>query len=105
MTRSRFQHPPTEQLRLPAVLHALSDPTRLEIARVLAERGEAVCGDFQHLCALSTLTHHFRVLRDAGVIRTEADGTCNRSALRREDVEGRFPGVLPAVLQAAEADR
>ena len=59
--------PHTEELELVSVLHALSDPVRLEIVRALAESGEGrPCGSFQVPVTKSTLTHHFRVLREAG---------------------------------------
>jgi DNA-binding transcriptional ArsR family regulator len=46
------------------------------------------------------MTHHFRVLREAGVIRQERVGTTKLTALRRDDLESRFPGLLDAVLRA-----
>ena len=51
----------------------------------------------------STLTHHFRVLREAGVIEQRADGTARLNSLRREDLEQRFPGLLDAVLGSVPA--
>ena len=94
-----LQHPTKEQLELPAVLHALSDPQRLQIVRVLAEAGEPRrCGSFGLPVSKSTATHHFRVLREAGVIRQHAEGTARMSALRTNDLNERFPGLLDAVL-------
>ncbi len=94
--------PHTEELELVSVLHALSDPVRLEIVRALAESGEGrPCGSFQVPVTKSTLTHHFRVLREAGVIAQRHDGTTKITTLRRDDVEFRFPGLLDAVLSAA----
>ena len=49
----------------------------------------------------STCTHHFRVLREAGVIRQRVEGTTRLNSLRREDLDSRFPGLLDSVLQAA----
>jgi DNA-binding transcriptional ArsR family regulator len=50
--------------------------------------------------APSTLTHHFRVLRDAGIIRQREDGNRRWTALRAEDLQSRFPGVLDAIVTA-----
>jgi DNA-binding transcriptional ArsR family regulator len=95
-------HPPSEDLELGAVLHALSDPQRLSIVRTLAEDPEPRrCGTFGLEISKSTLTHHFRVLREAGIIEQRSDGTAKFNSLRREDLEQRFPGLLDAVLSSA----
>jgi len=84
---------------LPAVLHALSDPQRLEIVRTLAESAAPCpCGSIELGVAKSTMTHHYRVLRESGVIRQERKGTMKLTELRRQDLEARFPGLLDAVL-------
>lgn len=97
-----FPHPDRDQIELAAVLHALSDPQRLTIVRELAAADEPrACGSFALEVAKSTRTHHFRVLREAGVIRQYRDGTSRLSTLRRDDLDARFPGLLDAVLRAA----
>jgi DNA-binding transcriptional ArsR family regulator len=101
MTDTHLVHPRVEDLELPAVLHALSDPIRLRIVRDLAEGGACNCGTFAVPVAKSTLSHHLRVLRDAGVTFTDPVGTSRIVSLRREDLDGRFPGLLDAVLAAA----
>lgn len=94
-------HPDTEELELPAVLHALSDPVRLTIVAALAAGGEQTCKSFALPVTKSTCTHHFRVLREAGVIRQRVEGTTRLNSLRREELESRFPGLLDAVLRGA----
>lgn len=97
-----LHHPTVEELELEAVLHALSDPQRLRIVRVLAD--EPVprrCGSFDAHVTKSTLTHHFRVLREAGVIRQQEAGTSRLNSLRRDDLDVRFPGLLDAILASA----
>src|SRR5277367_1398505 len=64
-----LHHPATEKLELAAVLHALSDPMRLRIVVGLAVEGDRPCGSFGLPVTKSTCTHHFKVLREAGVIR------------------------------------
>ena len=95
-------HPATEDIELAAVLHALSDPQRLRIVGMLAEdEAPRRCGSFDLDVTKSTLTHHFRVLREAGVIEQRVEGTAKLNSLRREDLDQRFPGLLDAVLGTA----
>jgi DNA-binding transcriptional ArsR family regulator len=95
-------HPPREDLELASVLHALSDPQRLRIVQVLAEDPEPRrCGTFGLGVTKSTMTHHFRILREAGIIEQRCEGTAKLNALRRDDLEARFPGLLDAVLQSS----
>jgi DNA-binding transcriptional ArsR family regulator len=94
-------HPPTDELDLAAVLHALSDPVRLGIVAGLAGGDERTCGSFDVAVTKSTCTHHFRVLREAGLIRQRQQGTMRLNSLRRDDLEARFPGLLGTILKAA----
>ena len=81
------------------MLHALSDPARLEIVHRLAAGSEEwSCGRFELGLSKATLSHHFRVLREAGVVRTRPDGRKRLLSLREEDLNARFPGLLAAVL-------
>jgi DNA-binding transcriptional ArsR family regulator len=103
-TTESIAHPAAEELELGAVLHALSDPVRLQIVAKLAHsEGDHTCGSFALPVTKSTCTHHFKVLREAGVIRQRAQGTTRLNQLRREDLDTRFPGLLDTVLRAAEA--
>jgi DNA-binding transcriptional ArsR family regulator len=98
-----LHHPARTEFELPAVLHALSDPQRLQIVRELAGAAAALpCGAIELGVAKSTMTHHFRVLRESGVIRQERAGTTRLTSLRREDLDARFPGLLDAVLSSAD---
>jgi DNA-binding transcriptional ArsR family regulator len=101
MSDHQLNHPPVDKLELAAVLHALSDPIRLRIVRELAAHGACNCGTFAVPVAKSTLSHHLRVLREAGLTRTEPHGTQRVVSLRRDDLDARFPGLLDAVLAAA----
>ena len=94
--------PAPAEIELAAVLHALSDPVRLRIVAALAATAEPPsCGSFDLPVTKSTCTHHFKVLRDAGVISQRQQGTARLNSLRREDLDARFPGLLASVLQAA----
>jgi DNA-binding transcriptional ArsR family regulator len=95
-------HPPVDEIELCAVLHAFSDPMRLKMVAELAESGgERTCSSFDLPIAKSTCTHHFKVLREAGVIRQRVCGTKRVSTLRRDDLDARFPGLLESVLTGA----
>ena len=93
---------PRSELDLAAVLHALSDPMRLRIvASLAASSGEHTCGSFDLPVTKSTCSHHFKVLRDAGIIEQRQQGTARLNTLRRDDLDARFPGLLDSVLAAA----
>jgi DNA-binding transcriptional ArsR family regulator len=93
-----LHHPSPDSLELPVVLHALSDPARLSIVRELGAAGECCCGDFDLGLSKPTLSHHLRVLREAGLTTTRCDGRKRLISLRADDLEERFPGLLEAVL-------
>jgi DNA-binding transcriptional ArsR family regulator len=93
-------HPERDEIELAAVLHALSDPMRLRIVVALAGGEERTCKSIDLPVVKSTCTHHFRVLRESGVIRQRQEGTARLNSLRRDELEARFPGLLDAVLVA-----
>lgn len=94
-------HPEAEDIALSAVLAALSDPFRLAIVRRLAESGaEIACSGLGDASYKTRLSYHLRILREAGVTRTRAQGTARLVSLRREDLDRRFPGLLDVVLKA-----
>ncbi|HLI57736.1 MAG TPA: helix-turn-helix transcriptional regulator [Actinomycetota bacterium] len=101
-TSNELYHPPAGDIALTDVLHALSDPIRLELVRILDECGEErTCGSFNLPIAKSTATHHWRVLREAGVVAAREEGTHKYHRLRREDLDARFPGLLDSILASA----
>ncbi|MCX5087606.1 helix-turn-helix domain-containing protein [Streptomyces sp. NBC_00365] len=79
-------------MTLPRLLGAFSDPTRLGIVRVLSDGAERGWGQLRAPVAKSTLSHHLKVLREAGVTRTRQDGTRCFVTLRRDSLDVRFPG-------------
>jgi len=87
-------------MSLPAVLHALSDPVRLRIVSQLSDGAERSCGSLDLPVAKSTCSHHFRVLREAGVVAQRVEGKCRFNRLLADELEQRFPGLLDAVLLA-----
>jgi DNA-binding transcriptional ArsR family regulator len=94
--------PARDALRLDEVLHALSDPVRLQIVLALDEAAEELaCGQFPIPVSKSTASHHFKVLREAGVLESRYEGTRRLHTLRRDDLDARFPDLLDAVLDAA----
>jgi DNA-binding transcriptional ArsR family regulator len=99
-----IEHPGVDAFDLVAVLSALSDPIRLRIVRELAGGAERSCGSFELPVGKSTCTHHFRVLREAGLIRTRLDGKTRMNSLRAAELEQRFPGLIGSVLTAAASD-
>ncbi|MEO3824282.1 ArsR family transcriptional regulator [Actinomadura sp. B10D3] len=97
-------HPEPGEMSLVAVLGALSDPIRVGLVRVLSDGRERGWGQLRAPVAKSTLSHHLRILRDAGLTRTRQEGTRCFVVLRRHDLDTRFPGLLDAVLETADND-
>ncbi|WP_329454083.1 ArsR/SmtB family transcription factor [Streptomyces sp. NBC_01497] len=103
-TANELVHPERDQLDFTAVLAALADPLRLAIVGRLAEVGqsaEPACVSFALPVSRSTQSGHFKVLREAGVIRQRDEGTRRLNRLRREDLDARFPGLLDVVIAQA----
>lgn len=101
----QFVHPAREDISLAGVLAALADPMRLRIVKALLQEGDcmscvaaAPCPDIPK----STLSNHFRVLREAGLIRTTKKGVEHRNVVREADINARFPGLLKAIMKHAD---
>ncbi|KHN51895.1 ArsR/SmtB family transcription factor [Pectobacterium fontis] len=97
-----FKHPVPDEFTLERVLYALSDPVRMEIVRHLAAKGEATCSELDGGRPKSSVSHHFRVLRDSGLLHTTSSGTTHINRLRRNEMQQRFPGLLDAILSQPE---
>jgi DNA-binding transcriptional ArsR family regulator len=108
-------HPDRKDISLAGVLYALGDPVRLAIVKRLAASGELPCcaldcaiADTTSLSpkpiAKSTMSHHFRILRESGVLYSRKEGTQLINSLRRHDLDELFPGLLDAVLQSVCED-
>ncbi len=98
------EHPDVEDLTLTEVMAALSDPIRVGLVRLLSDGTERGWGELRAPVAKSTLSHHLRVLRAAGITRTREEGTRCFVRLRRDELETRFPNLLDAVLAAADRE-
>ena len=92
----KIRHPGTTALDLATIMRTVGDPVRLAIVRELADGRERACGDLQSALGIpaSTGSYHLRLLREAGVTRTRAQGTTRWISLRRDDLETRFPGLV-----------
>ena len=96
-----LEGPSVDELDLVEVLQALGDPVRLQIVRLLAGADAPIaCHEMGLPVAKSTGSHHLKVLREAGIVTAEIDGTRKYHTLRRDDLEARFPGLLDSVLTA-----
>jgi len=98
-------HPSLEDITVEGILHALSDPTRVEIFAKIADSGcSATCSAFltvgEKAVPKSTLSQHFKVLRDAGLVRSERVGVEMQNSSRCAELETRFPGLLSAIIAA-----
>ncbi len=99
----QIKHPGIEQVELTDIMYALSDPTRLEIVGRLANAGRKMtCGELDLNRPKSSMSHHFKILRAAGIVETLIEGTEHMNALRLEEIERKFPGVLQSILRSLE---
>ena len=97
------ENPSVDEVSLQQLLEALVDPVRRSVVRQLAGRGQDMsCGTFDLPVSRSTSTHHFNVLREAGLISQYYVGTTKMNSLRRDELEQRFPGVLDSLLAASD---
>jgi DNA-binding transcriptional ArsR family regulator len=94
-----YSHPALIRVSLHAVMQALSDPCRVAIVRdLLHAKGRALaCNEVRLKISKATRSHHFEVLRAAGIIFTEMDGSRCKTSLRRRELNQRFPGLLKLV--------
>ncbi|MNT73971.1 Helix-turn-helix domain protein [compost metagenome] len=96
LTMETLSHPKINSISLEQVLKALGDPVRLSIVKQLLKvpNEELACGTFDYTVTKATFSHHLKILRDAGVIRTREEGTRRMTSLRSEDLRKRFPGLI-----------
>jgi DNA-binding transcriptional ArsR family regulator len=99
--REKIVHPPVSALDLATIMRTVGDPVRLEIVQMLSDGRTLGCGELSSALGLpcSTTSYHLRLLREAGVTRTRAEGTLRRISLRRDDLNKRFPGLLDVLTQ------
>jgi DNA-binding transcriptional ArsR family regulator len=92
----KIRHPETDALDLATIMRTVGDPVRLAIVRELRDGRERACGELQVALGIpaSTGSYHLKLLREAGVTRTRAEGTTRWISLRRDDLEARFPGLV-----------
>ncbi len=90
--------PKAEDFDLATVLHALGDPVRLELLRRLAADGQTSCLPDGITVPRSTLSNHWRIMREAGITSTRVNGKNRLMILRRSELESRFPQLLGAIL-------
>ncbi len=98
---AQFVHPSREDITLAGVLAALADPMRLRIVRSLIGKNDCMSCTEAMPCpdmAKSTLSNHFRILREAGLIQTTKKGVEHRNVVREADINARFPRLLKTIL-------
>ena len=101
----QFVHPSREDITLGGVLAALADPMRLRIVKSLLKQNNCMSCTEAAPCpsmAKSTLSNHFRILREAGLIRTSKKGVEHRNVVREADINARFPRLLKTILGYSE---
>jgi DNA-binding transcriptional ArsR family regulator len=105
-----LQHPAIEDVSVEGILYALSDSNRAHIfAAIAAGSQPCTCSQFlaisDQVLPKSTLSQHFKVLREAGLIRSERHGVEMHNTTRCEELNQRFPGLLPSIIAALVAQK
>lgn len=96
----QMKHPTMDQVELIDIMYALSDPARMEIVACLAKKGKAMtCGELVMNRPKSSMSHHFKILRGAGLVTTLIEGTEHFNSLRLAELEKKFPGVMKSILK------
>jgi len=93
-------HPTTDQFNLPTILYALGDPNRLQIIKNLSSQNETTCACCNVNLPKSALSHHFKVLREAGLIYVRLEGKQRYLSIRYKELEERFPGLLNVIIKS-----
>lgn len=98
-------HPSADDVTVEGILHALSDPVRVHIfAEIACSKGAQNCSTFLEMSdrtiPKSTLSQHFKALREAGLIASERHGVEMRNTSRCAEIDAKFPGLLPAIISA-----
>src|ERR1700694_1618133 len=98
-------HPSIEEITVEGILHALSDPVRVAIyADIVSSDCSHNCSSFlkvsEKTIPKSTLSQHFKALREAGLIRGERRGVEMHNTSRCAEIENRFPGLIMAIVSA-----
>jgi DNA-binding transcriptional ArsR family regulator len=96
--------PSVTDFQLPRILAALADPHRLAAVRYVSRHGESWCTQVMQEAGLamskSTFSHHLRILREAGIVTKRIAGAKGYMSLRKADLDGRFPGLMDAIIDA-----
>ena len=95
-----YSSPSLNKIALSDIMQALSDPCRLAIVRAILNKGELACNEVPLKISKATRSHHFSILRKAGLLSTRVEGTKCLSSIRRKEVDARFPGLLDLVLRS-----
>ncbi|QHI95130.1 helix-turn-helix domain-containing protein [Aristophania vespae] len=101
---SNYVHPDFSEITILTVLKALADPIRLDLVRQLHKLGKANCTTLLGKRPKSSMSHHFQVLRDSGIIHTQIKGVQHINAIRRQELDEHFPGLMEAVIKGLLRD-
>lgn len=102
----KIKHPKLEQIELTDLMYALSDPARLEIVKALS------CGSKTQTCSelncdrpKSSMSHHFKILRESGLLETQIEGKEHKNSLRTAELEKKFPGLMKSILKVLQGSK
>jgi DNA-binding transcriptional ArsR family regulator len=97
-------HPSLVDVPLHQVMHALGSPVRLAVVNALLDGGVHQGSEFDFGVGQSTLSHHVKILREAGLVQNDPEGTRCLLSLRTAELEDRFPGLIPQLRVLRDVD-
>lgn len=101
----KINHPKLSQIELTDIMYALSDPARIEIITHLASQSTPMtCSELNCDRPKSSMSHHFKILRESGIVETRIEGKEHFNSLRIAELEKKFPGLMKSILKAIKND-
>ena len=103
----QIKHPKLEQIELTDIMYALSDPARVEIIKALSMCGAKTqtCSELNCDRPKSSMSHHFKILRESGLLETQIEGKEHKNSLRTAELEKKFPGLMKSILKVIQGSK
>ena len=103
----KIKHPKLDQIELTDIMYALSDPARVEIIKALSTCGAKTqtCSELQCDRPKSSMSHHFKILRESGLLETQIEGKEYKNSLRTSELEKKFPGLMKSILKVIQGSK
>lgn len=101
----QIKHPKLDQIELTDIMYALSDPARIEIVKALSGSKSKTCSELNCDRPKSSMSHHFKILRESGLLETQIEGKEHKNSLRTAELEKKFPGLMKTILKVLQGSK